>query len=203
MAKIMKSVFGVTLLMTICFYTLYQNTNDNIFLIFAITFGTTAYHFGVRLFVGTLFRRIMKNRADYTRRWYRVHNLEMKLYKRINVKKWKNKMPTYDRDTFDILKHSWDEIVQATCQSELVHEVNVVLSFLPLIASVLFGEFYVFLVTSILSALFDLMFVFMQRFNRARILKMQEKKRIDRFNEISNKNNKVKEMQSNDEEILL
>lgn len=96
-------------------------------------------------------------------------------------------MPTYDRDTFDTLKHSWDEIVQATCQSELVHEVNVVLSFLPLIASVLFGEFYVFLITSILSALFDLMFVFMQRFNRARILKMQEKKRIDRFNEMSNK----------------
>ena len=84
-------------------------------------------------------------------------------------------MPTYDKYIFDISKHSWDEIIQATCQSELVHETNVVFSFLPLVASVWFGEFYVFFVTSILSALFDLMFVFMQRFNRARILKIQEK----------------------------
>ena len=92
----------------------------------------------------------------------------------MNVKKWKNKMPTYDKEIFDISRHSWDEIIQATCQSELVHEANIVLSFLPLVASVWFGEFYVFFITSILSAIFDLMFVFMQRFNRARILKIKK-----------------------------
>jgi hypothetical protein len=175
MAKIMKSVFGITLLMTICFCVVYQNSSDNIILILAITFGTTAYHFGIRLFIGTLLNYIMKNKADYTKRWYQVSTLEMILYKKLNVKKWKKKMPTYDKEIFDISKHSWDEIIQATCQSELVHETNVVFSFMPLVASVWFGEFYVFLITSILSALFDLMFVFMQRFNRARILKIQEK----------------------------
>jgi hypothetical protein len=152
----------------------YQLIDDKIFLIFAITFGTTAYHFGIRLFIGTLLNYIMKNKADYTKRWYQVSTLEMILYKKLNVKKWKNKMPTYDKDIFDISKHSWDEIIQATCQSELVHEANIVLSFLPLVASVWFGEFYVFFITSILSAIFDLMFVFMQRFNRARILKIKK-----------------------------
>lgn len=180
MAKIVKSVFGITLLMTICSCMVYQLIDDKIFLIFAITFGTTAYHFGVRLFVGTLFNCIMKNKADYTRRWYWVSDSEMKFYKKINVKKWKNKMPTYDKDTFDISRHSWNEIIQATCQSELVHEANVVLSFLPLVSSVWFGEFTVFFITSILSAHFDLMFVFMQRYNRARILKMKEIKPNDK-----------------------
>ena len=174
MAKIMKSVFGITLLMTIGSCIVYQLIGDKIFSIFAITFGTTAYHFGVRLFIGTLFDWIMKNKVDYTRRWYRVNDLEMKLYKKMNVKKWTNKMPTYDKEIFDISRHSWDEIIQATCQSELVHEANIVLSFLPLVASVWFGEFYVFFITSILSASFDLMFVFMQRFNRARILKIKK-----------------------------
>ena len=135
MAKIVKSVFGITLLMTICSCMVYQLIDNKIFLTFAITFGTTTYHFGVRLFVGTLFNCIMKN-----------------------------KMPTYDKDTFDISKHSWNEIMQATCQAELVHEANIVLSFLPIVASVWFGEFTVFFITSILSAVFDLMFVFMQRF---------------------------------------
>lgn len=180
MAKIMKSVFSITLLMTICFCIIYQIKSANLVLIFAITFGTTAYHFGVRLFIGTLFNCIMKNKADYTKRWYQVNSLEMKIYKKLNVKKWKNKMPTYDKDTFDISKHSWDEIIQATCQSELVHETNVVFSFLPLVASVWFGEFYVFLITSIVSASFDLMFVFMQRFNRARILKIYKPMRHEK-----------------------
>ena len=102
MAKIMQSVFGITLLMTICFCMVYQNKSDNIILILAITFGTTAYHFGVRLLIGTLLNCIMKNKEDYTKRWYRVNNLEMKLYKKLNVKKWKDKMPTYDKDTFDV-----------------------------------------------------------------------------------------------------
>ena len=82
MAKIMKSVFGITLLMTICFCMVYQITDDKTFLVFVITFGTTAYHFGIRLFIGTLLNYIMKNKADYKRRWYRVNDLEMKLYKK-------------------------------------------------------------------------------------------------------------------------
>ena len=82
-------------------------------------------------------------------------------------------MPTYDADLFDISKHSWDEIAQAMCQSELVHETNVILSFLPIMASVWFGALGVFIITSIMSAVFDLMFVFMQRFNRTRILKLK------------------------------
>ena len=118
---------------------------------------------------------VMKNKADYTKKWYQVSATEMKLYQKLKVKQWKNKMPTYDKDTFDISKHSWDEIIQATCQSELVHEINVVISFVPIIASVWFGAFWVFFITSLLSAMFDLLFVFMQRFNRARILKINRR----------------------------
>ena len=84
-------------------------------------------------------------------------------------------MPTFDPKAFDASNRTWDQIAQATCQSELVHEVNVVLSFLPIIASIWFGEIWVFVSTSVLSAIFDLLFVFMQRFNRHRILKLQAK----------------------------
>ena len=132
--------------------------------------------FNIRLLVGGLFDAIMKNKADHTKKWFRVSEAEMKLYERLKVKKWKGKMPTYDIDAFDTSKHSWDEIVQSMCQSELVHETNVILSFLPVAASVWFGSFWVFLITSLLSAVFDLMFVFMQRFNRSRILRMKARR---------------------------
>lgn len=175
MANIIRKVSISTFLQTLCFCLLYQVTNQKICFSLAIISGTIAYHFIIRLIIGTVFHLIMKNRADYSKKWYRVSDFEMKLYRKIKVKKWKNKMPTYDMDTFDVSKHSWDEIIQATCQAELVHETNVIFSFFPIIASVWFGAFAVFVITSILSAIFDLLFVFMQRFNRSRILKVKVK----------------------------
>jgi hypothetical protein len=59
------------------------------------------------------------------------------------------------------------------CQSEIVHEIIFVLSFMPILAIIWFGEPLAFIITSILSALFDLMFVIMQRYNRNRILRLK------------------------------
>ncbi len=176
MPKIMKRISCISIIAITCCYFLYEMTNSKISFILAITFGTTAYHFLVRLLIGTIFDIVMQNKADYKKRWYRVTEREMQLYKTIKVKRWKQKMPTYDKEVFDVSKHSWDEIVQATCQSELVHETNIVFSFVPLIASRWFGAFEVFFITSVLSAIFDLIFVIMQRFNRARIIKVMKTK---------------------------
>ena len=126
--------------------------------------------------IGIIVDLIMHNKADYQKKRYQVSKFEMKLYQKLKVKKWKNHMPTFDADTFDISKHSWDEIAQATCQSEIVHEIDVIFSFVPVIFSIRFNSFWVFLITSIGGAMYDLMFVAMQRFNRTIILKMKRKK---------------------------
>ncbi len=175
MAKSMKMIAATSFLLTIVFALLYCSTSIEVLLTLAITAGTIAYHFLMRLMVGTVFQLCMHNRADYTKKWYHVSKKEMQFYQKIKVKQWKNKMPTYDTDAFDTGKHSWDEIVQAMCQSELVHETIVLCSFLPIIASVWFGAFWVFVITSVCSAMFDLLFVFMQRFNRCRILNIKNK----------------------------
>lgn len=176
LAKVMKGISVIALLLTIFVYVLYRITDYRILFPFIITFGTITYHFVIRLMVGVVVDLIMHNKADYKKEWYQVSDFEMKLYKKLKVKKWKNKMPTFNADTFDISKHSWEEIIQATCQSELVHEIDVIFSFLPVVASIWFDSFWVFLITSTLGAVFDLMFVFMQRFNRTRILKMKRKR---------------------------
>ena len=86
-------------------------------------------------------------------------------------------MPTYNPAVFDPKLHSWEEIAQAMCQAELVHEIIVLLSFLPLLAAIPFGAFPVFLITSLLAALYDFSFVIMQRYNRPRIIRFIEKER--------------------------
>ena len=52
------------------------------------------------------------------------------------------------------------------------HETIVVLSFVPIVAGHWLGGYLAFIITSILAAMFYMMFVIMQRYNRQRILKL-------------------------------
>ena len=143
----------------------------------AITFGTAAYHLGVRLLVGKAFDRWMGNRADLSRRWYQPRPWEDKLYRLLRVKSWKDRMPTFYPDEFSPEKHSWEEIAQVMCQSELVHETNILMSFLPLLAAIPLGDFWMFFVTSLGGALFDLSLAILQRYNRPRVVRLARRQR--------------------------
>ena len=78
MAKRMKIIAIVSLLMTIVFCFSYINTNNDILFSLAITSATIAYHFIARLLIGSMVNLIMKNQADYTKKWYQVSTTEMK-----------------------------------------------------------------------------------------------------------------------------
>lgn len=84
-------------------------------------------------------------------------------------------MATYDPSCFDSKIHTWDEIAQAMCQAELVHELIILFSFLPIFTAIPFGALPIFVITSVLAACFDAMFVIMQRYNRPRVLKLIDK----------------------------
>ena len=152
--KAMKSTMVFAVLATIVFTILYRITENGVLLSLAITAGTISYHFVMR---------------------YQQKKWEKKLYRKLHVKQWKNKMPTYEPSYFDLRLHTPEEIAGAMCQAEVSHEVIVIFSFLPLFTVPAFGAFWVFLITSVLSALMDLLFAIMQRYNRPRILKLCRK----------------------------
>ena len=85
-------------------------------------------------------------------------------------------MPTYDSSLFDPTLHSWEEIAKAMCQAELVHEVNIAASFVPILLAVWVGALPVFVITSVLAAGYDLLFVMLQRYNRPRVLRLAMRK---------------------------
>lgn len=175
MARKMKRIALLSTLITAILVAWYGHKESSMILTSAITFGTISYHFIMRLLTGTVVNFLLNNRVDYRMRWFRVSSAEEKLYKKLNVKKWKGKMATYDPDCFDRKIHSWDEIARAMCQAELVHELIIVFSFLPVFAAIPIGALPVFVITSLLAACFDAMFVIMQRYNRPRIIKLIEK----------------------------
>jgi len=177
MAKIMKRIALLATAATILCVAFHMHTGNGFSLTLAITFGTISYHFVMRLLVGLSVNLLLHNRVDYRRKWFQIRAAEQKFYQKIKVKKWKGKMATYDPAAFDSSIHTWDEIAQAMCQAELVHEIIIVLSFIPILAAIPFGALFVFVITSVLAACYDAMFVIMQRYNRPRILKLIKKNR--------------------------
>lgn len=151
---------------------IYSITDISMMETLAIAFGVTAYHFIMRLSVGWLINSCLNNQVDYTKKWFKVCSFEMYLYEILKVKKWKQYMPTFQNNCFDIKQHSLAEIASAACQAEIVHEIIAVLSFIPVILSKWFGSCGVFVITSFIAALIDSSFVMIQRFNRPRLLKL-------------------------------
>ena len=146
-----------------------------------ITLGITLYHFVMRLAVGYIVNSIMKNKANHNSFWFKEKRFEKKLYKLLRVRKWKKHLPTYSPEAFDITQKNAAEIIGATCQAEIVHEIITVLSLLPITLIPFLGGAVAFILTSILAALVDFLFVILQRYNRPRLIKVMA--RLEKNNE--------------------
>lgn len=173
--KKMISLAVISLIVSIVSGSLYSFTEIPALFSVAVTFGTICYHLAMRLAVGTLADAKYHNRMDYTKKWFREKPFEKKLYKALKVRKWKKRLPTLNPEDFDLKNRSLEEIIQVTCQAEIVHELIMPLSFVPVVFSLWFGSLGVFVVTSCLSCLFDSLFVIMQRYNRPRLMRLMKR----------------------------
>lgn len=172
---VMKTITAVTAVVTIMLAVLYQVYPQGWLLSTAISFGTTCYHFFMRLAVGAIVPLFTKN-ISYSHRWFQPRKWEPNFYRRLKVKYWKSALPTYDPGQFDLKKNTLEQVVRNTCSAEAVHEVIMVCSFVPLLFSIPFGAFPVFAVTSVIAALYDSIFVIAQRYNRPRLVRLLHKK---------------------------
>ncbi len=172
MKRVMFITSAVSGALMAVFGLLYGIYRLPLFLTLLITSGTVFYHFAMRLCVGYGVDGIFHNKMNYKARWFLPRKWEKRFYEILRVKKWKKHLPTFVPESFDMRSHSAEELVAVTCQSEIVHEIIMVLSLLPILFSVWAGELAVFLITSVLSFLFDSLFVILQRYNRPRLMRL-------------------------------
>ncbi len=177
MKKTMFITAGISMAATALAIALHQFFGWEIASALAITAGTIFYHLAMRLAVGGLVSGL-RIPFDHRRWWFCERGFEPKLYRFLKVRHWKHRMPTYSPGSFDVNACTPEEIIRATCEAEVVHEIIIPLSFLPLLAIIEHGVPAVFIVTSVLAALFDSLFILLQRFNRPRLVKLWERQRI-------------------------
>ena len=181
MKKLMISTTGLIAIIFVLLGVSYFNTRNEVLLTLFITAGTFLYHFLLRLITGTAVNAAIHNRIDFTKPYYQVKPWERKLYVRLGVRKWKGHLPTLEPELYNPKFHSWTEIAEACTQSELIHTIIAWLSLLPILAIPFLGGAAAFIIPSSVSALLDLSFVMVQRFNRDRIFRykdIQRKKKM-------------------------
>lgn len=162
----LTAIFGILKLIT-----------DNIvcYVLFICCF-TILFHFIIRLIVGETVTLVCKNKEfNNDSFWFTEHKFEKNLYKVLKVKIWKSKLITAKPEQFDLESVDLHTILHNINQAEIVHEISMVIAFIPLLFSIWWGAFYIFFITSFLSSLMDLSFVFIQRYNRPRIKKLIRK----------------------------
>lgn len=143
-----------------------------------LTALTFSYHLLMRLLVGGLVNRT-KHSFDPNNAWFRPKRWERRFYAFLRIKRWKRFLPTALPEQFSLQTNTLDEVVQAMCRAELVHEISAALSYLSVLFVLWSGDasdLAIFLSTATAASLFDLVFVAMQRFNRPRLLAVQNRK---------------------------
>ncbi|MBQ7335467.1 MAG: hypothetical protein IJW92_03205 [Clostridia bacterium] len=174
-AIFMYCVIALTLaLSAVCFVLYYGNILPWSALLWTgITAFTIMYHFWLRIILGNVTKLFS---IHYRQGWFRERRFEKSLYKLLRVRKWKEKVLTYNPDSFSVKKHTYGEIANTMCKAETDHWVNVLISLSTLLFAIPWGMFWIFLVTAVAAILFDAQFIVVQRYNRPTVLRVMQKK---------------------------
>ncbi len=134
------------------------------------------YHFGLRIGFGLVSKTLPIN---YRHPWYNQRKFEKMLYKLLRVRRWKDKVLTFEPDKYDFKSRTLDQLAATMAKSELDHWINEVISIASIFFTFIWGCFPAFFITAVAAMLFDAQFIIVQRYNRPIVLKlmsMKEKK---------------------------
>ena len=163
------------LLSCVCFLLYYADIFPHSAILWTgVTAFTVLYHFWGRILLGKLTHHLPIN---YQYWWFKERRFEKGLYKLLRVRKWKEKVLTFDPAAFDVSTHTYEELATTMSKAETDHWINELLSLTTLLFPLLWGQFWLFFSTVIIAMLFDAQFIVVQRYNRPRVLRVIERKK--------------------------
>ncbi len=139
-------------------------------------------HYGFAGFVTHLPKSLQTKWFDHQRPRFQVSDKEMAWYRRINLPKWKDHLPQFNRD-FDkrhLRKNLSAEYLEIflfnTCRAEVIHVAIAILGWLSLLFCLLcddpIANLPLFASIAAFIGLCNLPFAFIQRYNRNRLEKL-------------------------------
>lgn len=141
----------------------------------AIVFGSVAAHFLIMYISAPIVFLVFQKKYKYDSFWFRQKGFEKKLYKSLRVKEWKTKLPAYNSKEYSLQCNDMETIIYNMCHAEVVHEVIMLASYLPVLFGKIFSNYWLIIALSFVFSCTHLSFVIIQRYNRPRIIRIYEK----------------------------
>ena len=159
----------------VIFSIYYTGTFENeAFLWSGVVCFIVLYQFGLRILFGEISKRMNIN---YAHPFYRERGFEKYLYKLLFVRRWKDKVLTFDPDAYNFKNRTLPELARTMSKSELDHWVNVLISIGGMFFALVWGCPEAFIITAVLAILFDAQFIVVQRYNRPIVVRLIERKK--------------------------
>jgi hypothetical protein len=159
----------------VCFIIYYTGTyNNSVLLWTGIVSFMILYHFGLRIFMGNVTKRFNVNPLHP---WFTQRKFEKTLYKLLKVRKWKDKVLTFDPESFNFKSRTLSQLATTMAKSELDHWINEIISVISIFFTFLWGCFPAFFISAIAAMIFDAQFIVVQRYNRPIVLRLMERRK--------------------------
>lgn len=169
----------VTMILTsvialVCFCIYYTGSvNSQVVLWCGIVSFMILYHFGLRIYMGRVTKRI---HIDYKAPFFRQRSFEMSLYKLLKVRRWKDKVLTFEPEMYDFKNRTLEQLAATMAKSETDHWINEIISIISIFFTFIWGCFPAFFISALAAMLFDAQFIIVQRYNRPIVLRVIERK---------------------------
>lgn len=161
-------------LSTLCFVLYYgKHSPHGAILWTGVTAFTATYHLWLRLIMGNVTKCFS---IRYTHPWFKERQFEKKFYRLLGVRRWKDKVLTYNPELFSLADYSLDDVANTISKAETDHWVNELISLSTLLFALIWGQFWIFALTAAAAMVFDAQFIVIQRYNRPRIIKILSRK---------------------------
>lgn len=174
-AIFMYSVIALTVIISlICFTVYYGGISDSGILLWTgIVSFMILYHFGLRIFMGNVTK---KQNITYNHPLFRQRSFEKKLYKLLRVRKWKDKVLTFEPEMYDFKNRTLEQLACTMAKSELDHWINEIISVISMFFTFIWGCPAAFIISAVAAMAFDAQFIIVQRYNRPIVLRLMRKK---------------------------
>lgn len=177
MSTIKRFAYAVSIFATVAafiFFGLFTRNMRGVCLMSAVIMLDIAFHFIIRLVIVNFCEYSIKNSNPDEKRFMQK-SFEEKLYKALKVRRWKNRWDVFEESAYRLKYNSVDELIDLGCRSEITHILCALAGFVSILFAIPFGYAWIYMISSILGAVYDLLFVAVQRYNRPRLKDAAEK----------------------------
>ena len=134
-----------------------------------------SYHIIVRIIWGMAVEHTPLDKFNPDNKLYQSRGFETAYFKKVKVRNWKDNMPVAHPQRWDVREREMEDIIKSSCQAEIDHEGNIILSLITIFFAYDASSFRMLLFTALSASFVDYLFVLIQRFNRPRFVRYAER----------------------------